>query len=241
MFETPKAPTGYRVVWQSEPAITFDPATSDGSTTVLFDRMPAGGKIKIWAQLQKHSGGGSYATVGEAPQVETVVVPPVFKWTFEPGKGKGNVGKEVKVTITTVPAGVKPELLSYEWSYPESSNRMEYEKNASVIGFVPKSPSSAMRGTSSIGNEPSWRTCVWSSGRNSRETKSRTVSRARISSSESRSSRRRKSTKLSSEALSLPRPDGTGGSVSNTGLGLHRLGVPTRLVARIGDSPNQRL
>ena len=30
---------------------------------------------------------------------------------------------------------------------------------------------------------------------------------------------------------------GTGGSVSNTGLSLHRLGVPTRLVARIGDDP----
>lgn len=30
---------------------------------------------------------------------------------------------------------------------------------------------------------------------------------------------------------------GTGGSASNTGLGLHRLGVPTRLVARIGDDP----
>jgi sugar/nucleoside kinase (ribokinase family) len=30
---------------------------------------------------------------------------------------------------------------------------------------------------------------------------------------------------------------GTGGSVSNTGLSLHRLGVPARLVARIGDDP----
>lgn len=30
---------------------------------------------------------------------------------------------------------------------------------------------------------------------------------------------------------------GTGGSASNTGLSLHRLGVPTRLVARVGDDP----
>jgi sugar/nucleoside kinase (ribokinase family) len=30
---------------------------------------------------------------------------------------------------------------------------------------------------------------------------------------------------------------GTGGSASNTGLSLHRLGMPTRLVARIGDDP----
>ncbi len=138
--EKPKAPTGYRVVWLSEPAITFDPSTSDGETTVLFDRMPPGGKIRIWAQLQKESGGGVYSTVGEAPQVETTVVPPGFKWTFVPEKGKGNVGREVRVSITTVPEGIKPELLSYEWSLPESSNRMEYEKNASVIGFVPKDP-----------------------------------------------------------------------------------------------------
>ena len=43
----------------------------------------------------------------------------------------------MKVTITTDPK-IKDELINYEWSYPESSNRMEYEKNARVIGFVPK-------------------------------------------------------------------------------------------------------
>ena len=81
--------------------------------------MPAGGKIKIWAQLQKHQGGGVYSTVGEAPQVETTVVPPTFIWTFDPEKGKGNVGKEVKATLTTKEE-IKPDLINYEWSYPES-------------------------------------------------------------------------------------------------------------------------
>src|SRR5688572_16343317 len=59
--------------------------------------------------------------------------------------------------------------------------------------FAPNSPSSAICGTSSIGNEPSRRTCSWIRGRNSRVTQSRTVSRARRSSSESSSSMRRKS------------------------------------------------
>src|SRR5262245_25462973 len=59
--------------------------------------------------------------------------------------------------------------------------------------FAPKSPSSAICGTSSIGKDPSRRTCSWIRGRNSRVTQSRTVSRASRSSSESSSSRRRKS------------------------------------------------
>ena len=129
---------GYRVIWQSDPGITFDPATSEGSTTVLFDRMPSSGKIKIWAEIQKDGGGGVYSTVGETPQQVVTVVPPKFKWTFNPEKGKGRIGQEVRATLTTEPADIKPELLNYEWSWPESSGRMEYEKNASVIGFVPK-------------------------------------------------------------------------------------------------------
>ena len=130
--------TGYRVIWQSDPGITFDPATSDGTTTVLFDRMPSSGKIKIWAEIQKDGGGGVYSTVGETPQQEVTVVPPKFKWTFNPEKGKGRIGQEVRATLTTEPADIKPELLNYEWSWPESSGRMEYEKNASIIGFVSK-------------------------------------------------------------------------------------------------------
>ena len=126
------------MVWQSDPGITFDPATSDGSTTALFDRMGPNSKIKIWAEIQKDGGGGVYSTVGETPQQVVTVVPPKFKWTFNPEKGKGRIGQEVKATLTTEPADIKPELLNYEWSWPESSGRMEYEKNASVIGFVPK-------------------------------------------------------------------------------------------------------
>jgi hypothetical protein len=138
--ESAKKVTGVRVVWQSDPAITFDPATSDGTTTALLDRMGPGNKIKIWAEIQKDGGVGVYSTIGETPQQISTVVPPTFKWTFEPEKGKGRIGQEVKAKITTEPADIKPELLNYEWSWPESSGRMEYEKNASVIGFVPKDP-----------------------------------------------------------------------------------------------------
>ncbi len=135
--ETAKV-TGVRVIWQSDPGITFDPATSDGATTVLFDRMGPNNKIKIWAEIQKDGGGGVYSTIGETLQQEVTVVPPKFKWTFNPEKGKGRIGQEVKATLTTDPADIKPELLNYEWSWPESSGRMEYAKNASVVGFVPK-------------------------------------------------------------------------------------------------------
>ncbi|HMK50438.1 MAG TPA: hypothetical protein VK435_10325, partial [Thermodesulfovibrionales bacterium] len=103
----------------------------------MFDQVGTNNRIKIRAEIQQFVGGGVYKTIGEAEQKEVSVVPPKFKWAFEPEKGKGRVGREVKVTITTDPR-IKDELINYEWSYPESSNRMEYEKNARVIGFVPK-------------------------------------------------------------------------------------------------------
>ena len=47
--------SAYRVIWQSDKRLDFEPGTSDGSTTVLFDRM---GAIKIWAEIQKRPGAG---------------------------------------------------------------------------------------------------------------------------------------------------------------------------------------
>ncbi|HWR59444.1 MAG TPA: hypothetical protein VN328_11205, partial [Thermodesulfovibrionales bacterium] len=128
-----------RVVWQSDPPITFDPSTSSGSTKALFDRMPANGRIRIWGEIQKETAENVYSTAGRAKDEEVTVVPPKFKWSFVPEKGKGKVGEEVKVTITTEPK-IDPKLIDFKWDYPESSNRMEYETNASVIGFVPKDP-----------------------------------------------------------------------------------------------------
>ncbi len=128
----------YRVIWQSEPAISFYPSTSeDGKTDILFDQMGRDNKIKIWAEIQQNVSGSIYETVGEADQIEVKVLPPKFKWTFEPEKGKGRVGQEIKVTLITEPK-IKDELIYYYWDYPESSNRMEYVENSSVIGFVPK-------------------------------------------------------------------------------------------------------
>ncbi|MBI2831601.1 MAG: hypothetical protein HYX79_05015, partial [Chloroflexi bacterium] len=132
----------YRVVWFSDKeGLIFNPSTSyDSKTNVLFNRM---GPIKIWADIQKQSGEGVYSTIGETEQKEVTVIPPTFKWTFDPPKGLGKVGQEVKAIITSEPA-INAGLINYEWSYPESSNRMEYENNASIIGFVPKEPKPMM-------------------------------------------------------------------------------------------------
>ncbi len=133
----PQETSAYRVIWQSDKTLDFQPGTSyDGTTIVLFDRM---GVIKIWAEIEKKTGDKVYERVGETDQQQVTVVPPKFKMTFNPEKGKGKVGQEVRVTIETDPK-IKPEIVNYEWNWPESSGRMEYEKNASVIGFVPKDP-----------------------------------------------------------------------------------------------------
>jgi hypothetical protein len=138
--ETPVKPdetAATRIIWQSDKTLDFRPGTSyDGKTDVLFDRM---GAIKIWAEIEKKIGDKVYEKVGETDQREVTVVPPKFKMVFNPEKGKGKVGQEVRVTIETDPK-IKPEIINYEWNWPESSGRMEYEKNASVIGFVPKDP-----------------------------------------------------------------------------------------------------
>ncbi len=139
--ETPAKPqetSAYRVIWQSDKTLDFKPGTSyDGTTEVLFDRM---GPIKISAEIQKKTGDNVYEQVGEAEQREVTVVAPKFKMIFNPEKGKGKVGQEVRVTIDSDPPGIKPEIVNYEWSWPESSGRMEYAKNAGVIGFIPKDP-----------------------------------------------------------------------------------------------------
>jgi len=128
----------YRVIWQSDPAISFYPSTSeDGKTDILFDRMGYKNKIKIWAEIQQLLSNGVYETAGETDQFEVSIVPPEFKWTFEPAKNKGRVGQEIKVTLTTEPK-IKDELIYYFWDSPESSSRIPYSDNESVIGFVPK-------------------------------------------------------------------------------------------------------
>ena len=134
----PQETSAYRVIWQSDKTLDFQPGTSyDGTTIVLFDRM---GPIKIWAEIQKKTGDNVYEQVGKAEQRVVTVVPPKFKMAFNPEKGKGKVGQEVRVTIETDPPKINPEIFNYEWNWPESSGRTEYEKNASVIGFVPKDP-----------------------------------------------------------------------------------------------------
>ena len=126
--EDPKAPKRM-IIWQSEPALTFSPPKSpDGKTTVLYDRV---GKVKLWTEILEMKD-GVYQTVGETEQVEIDVAPPAFNITFSPEIAK--TGQEVKATIKTTPE-ISAKLLNYVWFNPESSNRMEYDKNGSTIGF----------------------------------------------------------------------------------------------------------
>jgi len=133
----------YRVLWNTDPKINAYDGKTPLQGSLFFDRMGDNGKITIVAKVEKKVGDKVYREAGESDEREVTVKPPKFKWAFEPPKGQGKVGQEVKATITTEPA-IKTELIDYEWSYPESSNRMPYADNESIIGFVPKDPKPMM-------------------------------------------------------------------------------------------------
>lgn len=131
-----------KIIWQSEPGVSFLPPTSsDYQTTAQFDRM---GKIKIWAEVQIDlEGDGRFQSVGETEQQEIEVTAPKFKITYTPTEGQGKVGQEIKATITEDPPrtpALDPGLIEFVWTNPASSNRMEYNQNASQIGFKLKDP-----------------------------------------------------------------------------------------------------
>jgi len=126
---SPDKPGKRMIVWQSEPALTFNPPKSeDGKTTVVYDRV---GTVKLWTEILELED-GVWQTVGETEQVEIEVAPPNFAIAFDPEAAK--TGKEVKATVKTSP-DIPAKYLNYVWFEPGTSNRMEYEKNASVIGF----------------------------------------------------------------------------------------------------------
>lgn len=131
-----------KIIWQSEPGVSFLPPTSsDYQTTAQFDRM---GKIKVWAEVQIDlEGDGRFQSVGETAQQEIEVTAPKFKITYTPTEGQGKVGQEIKAIITEDPPrspALDPALIEFVWTNPASSNRMEYNQNASQIGFKLKDP-----------------------------------------------------------------------------------------------------
>lgn len=133
----PPAPFPYRVIWQSDQNLTFNPTTSDdGTTQVTYDRM---GVVKLWCELLKLEG-GTYQTVGECEQETITVVAPKFSVTFTPSDGQARVGQEVRARINTQPS-VPAKLINYRWLEPATANRMEYTENAGEIGFRVKDPS----------------------------------------------------------------------------------------------------
>lgn len=127
-----------KVIWQSEPAITFLPPTTGGPTTnARFDRM---GKIKVWAEIMITEEGRT-RTLTQTPQQEIEVKSPKYKIIFTPAEGQGKVGQEIRAVITEDPIrkpAIDPSLIDFVWTDPPSSNRMEYTDNASEIGFTVK-------------------------------------------------------------------------------------------------------
>lgn len=127
-----------KLIWQSEPAITFLPPTTGGPTTIgRFDRM---GKIKVWAQVMLTEEGRT-RTITETPQQEIEVKGPKYVLTFTPPEGQGKAGQEIRAVITEDPVrdpAIDPSIIDFVWTDPPSSNRMEYKDNASEIGFTLK-------------------------------------------------------------------------------------------------------
>ncbi|MDD5389950.1 MAG: discoidin domain-containing protein [Gallionellaceae bacterium] len=136
-FIKPPVEIGYRIVWQAEPGLTFNPPTSDnGVTKVSYDRM---GQVKLWCEALKWVN-GAYQTVGECEQVTITVVAPKLSVSFTPGDGQARIGQEVRARITTQP-NVPAKLINYRWLEPGTANRMEYGDNAGEIGFKVKDAS----------------------------------------------------------------------------------------------------
>ncbi len=136
-FIKPPVEIGYRVVWQAEPGLTFNPPTSDnGTTQVSYDRM---GQVKLWCEVLKQVD-GVYQTVGECDQVSITVVAPKLSVSFTPADGQARIGQEVRARITTQP-NVPAKLIDYRWLEPGTANRMEYGDNAGEIGFKVKDAS----------------------------------------------------------------------------------------------------
>lgn len=130
--DTPSTASGpYRFVWQSEPGLSFEPATStDGATWATFDRM---GQVKVWCEVHQMIE-GAWQSIGETEQKTVNVVAPAFSLEFTPPDGQGKVGQEVRARIVVKP-GIPTKLIDYRWFEPGSANRMEYADNAGEIGF----------------------------------------------------------------------------------------------------------
>ncbi|MDF1527870.1 MAG: PKD domain-containing protein, partial [Sedimenticola sp.] len=132
--ELPPTAGGYKIIWQSEPGLTFNPPDSfNGQTTVTYDRM---GEVKVWCELLQEIE-GSYQTVGECDQETIQVIPPAFTVTFDPQNGQAYVGQQVLATLHAKPS-VPESLIDFRWFEPASSNRLEIGPNGNRISFTVK-------------------------------------------------------------------------------------------------------
>ncbi|WP_321276695.1 hypothetical protein [Thiomicrorhabdus indica] len=125
-------PEEYKVIWQSEPALTFDPVEGpEPVTKITYDRL---GEVKIWCELLKMTE-GTYQTVGECEQVTVNVKPPELRIGYEPANGQAHVGQKVTATIYSKPS-VSNKLIDYRWLDPSTANRLELDGNGRRIVFT---------------------------------------------------------------------------------------------------------
>ena len=123
-----------KVVWQSEPAVGFNPPTSeDGRTQVIYSRM---GPVKLWCEILEAID-GDFRTVGECEQETVQVIAPRFSVSFTPPEGQGRVGQDIRALVTSQPA-VNDDLIDFRWFDPPGANRMELTSNAREISFKVK-------------------------------------------------------------------------------------------------------
>jgi len=122
----------YKVVWLSEPGVTFDPPEGPNPTTqVTYDRLD---EVKIWCQLLQFID-GAYQTVAESDQVTVNVIPPALSISYEPANGRAYVGQQVIATVHAKP-GVGGDLIDFRWLDPPFSNRLEMDPNGRRIAFT---------------------------------------------------------------------------------------------------------
>ncbi len=121
-----------KVVWLSEPGVTFDPPEGPRPTTqVTYDRLD---EVKIWCQLLKFID-GAYQTVAESEPVTVTVVPPALSISYEPANGRAYVGQQVVATVHAKP-GVDGKLIDFRWLDPPFSNRWELDPNGRRMAFT---------------------------------------------------------------------------------------------------------
>ncbi|MBK6741485.1 MAG: hypothetical protein IPG66_00285 [Hydrogenophilales bacterium] len=124
--------TGYHILWNASPNLKFKARETEiDNTEVTLDRMTD--NLPVWAELRTKQG-GFYETVGRTENHDLEVIPPTFRFKYNPSPAEAVVGKPIQVSIVAEPA-VSDELIDYRWVEPVDRKELP-EKG--VIEIIPK-------------------------------------------------------------------------------------------------------